>query len=131
MGRAVKTNILHMTKNDIFSIYSSCITIAGGFVAFCLGYTSGYEDIDIFCTRSALLSEHSVLLSRHYRSAFAKLTQKIGEIDQGIRLVRSAIVSVIVFTRLLLVCLGNLLRRTTTTTANRSSQCIMYTFREH
>ena len=50
----------------------SCITVAGGFISFCLGYTCNFENIDIFCTKEA----------------FEKLIQKIGELNPAIRLVR-------------------------------------------
>ena len=54
------------------SLPRSCVTIAGGFTAFCLGYTDCYGDIDIFCTKTA----------------FQKLVQKVGDLQAGIRLVR-------------------------------------------
>ena len=80
---------------NVFGIFttcfSSCITVAGGFVSYCLGYTTGYKgkwnlyisvkcyshipkDIDIFCTKEA----------------FAKIISKVGDLPLGIRLVRLA-----------------------------------------
>ena len=52
--------------------FRSCITVAGGFVSYCLGYTEIFKDIDIFVTPEA----------------FSKLAQRVGELQLGIRLVR-------------------------------------------
>ena len=77
----------YICKSDCFS---SCITIAGGFVSYCRGYTVGYKDIDVFCTRS--FNRWLDYIQFYPRAAFAKFVERAGEAEPGIRLVRLLII---------------------------------------